>query len=289
VGCNFEFSLIRLLVPAFKNILLPVDFTSNTELALKKAIDLVDKEDSVIHLIHILKSGKGDIDLYQGKIGKLRNLKIYLNISVPGILVETHLCKSISVEKAIIEKAGDFNAELIIIARQSGKKLFSLWKTVSPSRLAKKTRCAVLTLKPGSEYSKIKSIVVPFRSHIPRRKLDVLVPLTWKKNTIVYLVAMLNELKEFEIGDSSVTHTLIETYRLLREDLNCQIIHKLVTGSNIAKSMLRFAESVDADVLLANPDEMSISSLTGLDISDRLGRDSKMQLLTIEPESYYPV
>jgi nucleotide-binding universal stress UspA family protein len=276
-------------VPAFRRILLPIDFTTNTELALKKAIDLVDREDSVIHLVHISGTGSGKTSGNDLKIGKLRNLKMLLEISVPGILVGVHMVKGNSVEQAIIEKAGYLNPELIIIARRSGKKLFSLWKTISPVSLAKKTGSAVLTLKPGSENTKIRSIVVPFRAYIPKRKIDMVGPLSWKKNTIIYLVAMLNELKEFEIGDSSVTHTLIETYRLLKEDINCQVIHKLIKGNNMAKSILRFAESVDADVLMANPDEMSISSLMGLDISDMISKDSKMQLLTIEPNPYYPL
>jgi hypothetical protein len=98
---------------------------------------------------------------------------------------------------------------------------------------------------------------------------------------------MTSDLKDFELGDSSVTHTLIETYRLLKEDVNCQIVNKFISGNNVAKSMFRFAESVNADVLIANPDEMSVSSFAGLDISDMLECDSKMQLLTVEPETYH--
>ena len=274
-------------MPGFKNLLVPVDFTFNTELAVKKAIDLADTEGSVVHLLHVLRSSPGTANGYQEKIIKLRELKQTIEVSMPGTSIDIHVVRNSFVEKAIIKLAVDLKTEIIIIGRRSGKKLFSFWKTISPSRIAKKTLCAVLSLKPGSENTKIKSIVVPFGTHIPKRKLDVLVPLTWKKKTTVYLVAMMNELKDFELGDSSITHTLIETYRLLKEDVNCQVIHKLISGNNIARSMLRFAESVNADVLVANPDEINISSLAGLDISDILERDSKIQLLTVEPGTYY--
>jgi nucleotide-binding universal stress UspA family protein len=275
-------------VPAFKNILLPVDFTSNSNLAVKKAIELADPEECAIHLVHVLKSKPSSHNGYPVKLFKLRELKLLIEISVQSVSVDIHVVRGNSVEKGIIDAAVGLKPELVIIARSSGKKLFSFRKKISPAKLAKKTLCAILTLKPGSENSRLKSIVVPFRSHIPKRKLDALVHLAWKKNPTVYLVAMMNELKDFELGDSSVTHTLIETYRLLKEDVNCQIVHKLIAGNNIAKSMLRFAESVNADVLLTNPDEMKISSFAGLDISDMLERDSKMQLLTIEPEAYVP-
>lgn len=273
---------------AFKNILLPVDFTSNTDLALKKTIDLADQEECVIHLVHVLKPKPNPNNGYPIKLANLRVLKEWLEISIPRVLVEIHVIRSNTVENGIIKAALGLGTELIVIASRSGRKFFSFWKKVLPARLAKKTSCAVLSLKPGSEHTKIKSIVIPFRYHIPKRKLNALVHLAWKKNTTIYLVAMRNELKEFELGDSSVTHTLIETYRLLKEDTNCQIVHKLITGTNIARSILRFAESVNADVLVTHPDEMIISSFAGLDISDMLERDSKVQLLTIEPDNYYP-
>ncbi|HLK28502.1 MAG TPA: universal stress protein [Puia sp.] len=272
---------------AFKSLLVPVDFTCNTELGVKKAIDMADKQGCTICLLHVLKSEPKPTNGFPEKLIKLRELKLIIEISVPNVSVDLHIIKGKSVEKTIIETALSLKTELIIIARHSGKKWFSFGKKISPARLAKKTLCAVLTLKPGSENSEIKSIVVPFRSHIPKRKLDVLFHLARKKNTTIYLVGMQNELKEFELGDSSVTHTLIETYRLLKEDVNCQIVHKLITGNNIARSMLRFAESVNADVLFANPDEMNISSFSGLDISDMLDSDSKMQLVTVEPEAYH--
>ncbi len=272
---------------AFKNILLPVDFTSNTDMGVKKAIELADHEACVIHLLHILKSKPSSGNGYTAKLVRLRELKIWLEISIPEVSVNIHVVHGRYIEKTIAETAIALKTELIIIAKNTGKKLFSFYKTISSARLAKKSGCAVLSFKPGSKDTQIKSIVIPFRSHIPKRKLYAMIHLAWKKNTTIYLVAMLNELKEFELGDSSVTHTLIETYRLLKEDTNCQIVHKLIAGNNIARSILRFAESVNADVLVTNPDEMKISSFAGLDISDMLDRDSKMQLLTIEPDAYY--
>jgi len=274
-------------VPAFKNLLVPVDFTPNTELAVKKAIDMADKQTATIYLLHVLRSSANSTSEFEKKMIKLRELRLIIEISLPGSSVFINIIKGRSVERTIEETAIAVKTELIIIARHSGKKLFSFWKTISPAKLAKKTLSAVLTLKPGSENSEIKSIVVPFRSHIPKRKLEVLFHLAGKKNTTIYLVGMQNELKEFELGDSSVSHTLIETYRLLKEDVNCQIVHKLIAGNNIAKSMLHFAESVNADVLFTNPDEMNISSFSGLDISDMLDSDSKMQLVTVEPEAYH--
>ncbi|MBS1666974.1 MAG: universal stress protein [Bacteroidetes bacterium] len=270
---------------AFRNILLPVDFTSNTHIAIKRAIDLAEPDESVIHLLHISKANAKEATADSRDWARLKDFKRFLENSIRGVKILIEIYKCDSIEKGIVQKAMEKKPELIIIARNKGRRFLVLTKRISPARIAKLSHVPVLTIKPGSDDRKIRSIVVPFRSVIPKDKLNVLVPLVWKRKTTVFLVAMQNELKDFELGDTSVSHTLIETYRLLKEDVNCQIVHKLISGSNFAKSMLRFAESVGADVLLVNPDEIRVSALGKLDISDMLEKNSKMQLLTIAQEA----
>jgi hypothetical protein len=281
-----------ILMPAFKNILLPVDFTSNTELAVKKAIDFADSNGAVIHLLHIVKSKKHWNDPHVNEIFQLEQLAKLLHFTMQKVRVDAQILSSHSFENAIVEKANNIHPDLIIIAKNSNKKFFSLKKKIYPGSLAKKSRCAVLTVKPGSLDNKIKSIVIPVRSNIPKRKLELLVPLVWKKNITVYLVSMLDKLKGFDDYDSSLSHTIIETFRLLKGEVNCQVFHEIVSGENVARTALRFAESVNADVLLANPDEINISTFARLDIADLLTRNSKLQVLTIEPENIsakYPI
>ena len=39
----------------FKTILIPVDFTINTEIAVKKALEVADINEATIHLLHVLQ------------------------------------------------------------------------------------------------------------------------------------------------------------------------------------------------------------------------------------------
>ncbi len=268
-------------MPAFKNILLPVDFSSNTELGVKKTIDFADTDGAIIHLVHIVKSKKRSQSPHYREFVRLEQLKNLLEFAVQNAVVNIYVTVSSSIEEAIIRKALELQPELIIIAKNSNRKLFSLNKKILPGNLAKKSQCAVLTIKPGSLDNKIKSIVIPIRSNVPKRKLELLIPLAWKKNINVYLVSMMNKLKGFENYDSCVSHTLVETFRLLKGEVNCQIFHKIISGENIARTALHFAESVNADVLLTNPEEMNISTFARLDIADMLMRNSKLQILTI--------
>ena len=268
--------------------MIPVDFSSTDDLEINKAIELADEECSIVNLVHVVKNNSEVNRFSLGKeFQRLLKLKSKLEKSIPNVNVCLHEIQYPSIEEGIVQLAKKLKVELIIMSRKSGKKIFSVHKTLSPSLIAKKTHAAVLTLKPGSDGIQIRSIVLPFRSRIPKRKLEMVVPLAWKKKVTIYLVAMQKELRNLEIGDSSVSHTLVESYRLLKEDLNCQIVNKLITGNNFAKSILRFAQSVNADILMTNPDETKVSNWSGLDIADLLEPHSRLQVLVIEPENVY--
>ncbi len=43
---------------AFNKILIPVDFSLNTEMAIKKAAGLAKADQTILHLLHVLKAGK---------------------------------------------------------------------------------------------------------------------------------------------------------------------------------------------------------------------------------------
>jgi nucleotide-binding universal stress UspA family protein len=272
-------------VPAFKNILLPVDFSSNTELGLKKAIDYVDADDGQIHLLHVVAPNKKPVDELYSEYFRLEQLKQIFDHELNHVTIHRNIILGNSIQTGIIKKAEEVHPDLIIIAKNSNRKLLPLKKTIFPGSLAKKSKCAVLTVKPGSLGNKIKSIVIPIRSNMPIRKLELLVPLAWKKNITVYLVSIIDKLKGFDDFDSSLSHTLIETYRSLKGEVNCQIFHEFVQGENVARTVLRFAKSVNADILLTNPDEINISGFARLDVIDMLMRDSKLQVLTVEPEN----
>jgi nucleotide-binding universal stress UspA family protein len=280
---------------SFRTILVPIDFTLNTELAIKKALELIDPLGSIIYLVHVKKPtfiiGEIIDSWFHSRIkvnrmseyAKLQQWKNVIEESIPGVTVRINLIHCKSVQETLIQKAAELNPELIIIATHSNKKWPFSWRTISHSNLAKKTHCAVLAVRPGSFHTRIRSIVIPVRSFIPRQKLKLLLPLAWEKNTKIYLLSMLNESSGFD--DSPAVHTLIATYRLLKEEGNCQIIHKMVSGKNIAKTALLFAQSVDADVLLVNPEESRLSSFGKHDISDLLKSNSRLQVIAVDRET----
>jgi hypothetical protein len=55
-------------------------------------------------------------------------------------------------------------------------------------------------------------------------------------------------------------------------------------GDNIAKSSLKYAQQIKADMLLVDPEkENKLASFPGKYISDELMPDSRLQILTVQP------
>ncbi len=274
------------MLQSFNNILLPVDLSWKTETAVAKAIELAGSHESVIHIMHVAdpKTKMGSF-FREDKKTKLDMCKQTIEHAVPGSLVNTYLIRGKPIEKMIIQVAKAAQPQLIILGRHANRSWFPFKKSISPSNIAKETHSAVLTIQPGAFLHKIRSIVLPIRSFIPTRKVEMLFPLVNNKGTTIYLVSVMNE-EAADMDYSSASHALIETYRLLKEEANCQIVHKLIRGNNLARTLLQFAESVNADILLLNPDESRIWSMTGpRDFSDLLKRQSSLQVMAIDPNS----
>lgn len=274
------------MLQSFNNILLPVDLSWKTESALKEAIELAGSHGTVFHIMHVAKPGtKRNSFFKEDKKTKLNIYKETIERAIPGSEVKIYLLRGKSIEKMIIQIAKEVRAQLIILGRHENHNWFPFKKPISPANLARETHSAVLTIQSGSFQQKIKSIVLPIRSFIPTRKVEMLFPFVKNKGTTVYLVSIINEEAD-DLNYSSASHALIETYRLLKEEVNCQIVHKLIRGNNLARTLLQFAESVNADILMLNPDESRIRSFTGSrDFSDLLKRRSGIQVMAIDSNS----
>lgn len=253
---------------------------------MAKAIELAGFHGSIIHIMHVANpKAKRSSFFKEDKKTRLNICKETIEHAIPGSEVNIYIISGKPLEKLIIQKAKEVAAQLIILGRHVNHHWLPFRKSISPSNIARETHCAVLTIQPGDMKHIIKSIVLPIRSFIPTRKVDILFPFINNKGTTIYLVSLMNE-EAADLDYSSASHALVETYRLLKEEANCQIVHKVIRGNNLTRTLLQFAESVHADILLLNPDESRIRSMTGLhDFSDLLKRQSNLQVLAVDPDS----
>lgn len=282
------------MVDLFKNILVPVDFSVNTEVAVKQAIELTDAKGSCIHLLHVVKprsiwsaipvsnhpgSPLNEDCCEKGMLVKLQEWKQVIEEAIPNS--DVNICvKEGNVQDTITGTAKQLKPQLIIIGKKNNSRHFTFFSQVCPNALAKSTDCPVLTAMQGSANTKPKIIVIPVRSIIPKRKIELARVFAEKYRAKIYLIALQNNIGT---GDTE-RKALLDTYRILKTGLSNPIEYHLLNSNNFPKATLDYAESIGADILFVNPrTETKISNLTGKHINDVLASSSKLKILSVQP------
>ncbi len=269
---------------AFNSILIPVDFSINTQIAVKKAAGLVGADKAVLHLLHVLKPGK--LAKHQFKRWavekELEQLEESIRADHPAIRVKTHVLRGPSVQRLILDCAAMLKPDLIVIGKQNNRRRWSIFPRISPDAIARKSNCPVLTIKPGSSGSRTRVIVIPIRDFLPERKLEWAVLLARRYKAQIHLLAIQDHP---EPRDFALPQVFLKAYHHLREQMHHPIEYSASGRHSPARAALNYAERIMADMILVNPEtESGVAGFTGWrHISDLVGKDSKIQVLDVEP------
>jgi nucleotide-binding universal stress UspA family protein len=269
----------------FHKVLVPVDFSGNTELAIRKAVSLAGAEKTVLHLLHVVSPHR-PLEALAIK-NELERRGQDVRDAHPGLAVRTHVLKGRSVQRMIIECAKMLAPDLIIIGKQNHRRKWAVFplrgwsfsRHVFSDLLARRTNCPVLTIKQGTGDGRIRIIVIPIRNFLPERKLEWAVLLARKFKAQVHLLAI-----QQQDNGGGLSQVFLKAYHHMRESLNHPIEFSTINGDNPARATLNYAELVMADMILVNPvTESGVNGFTGSrHISDLLERNSRIQVLDME-------
>lgn len=281
----------------FNTILIPVDFSINTDVAIAKAIELCPASGGEIHLFHIQRlsllnlpgylhhcvTGNSwlDVDSFTAQAERrLQEFKAKIANRRPGIQVCSWVHMGGPIEKSIAAKAKRIHADLIIIGKHSHHSLLPFLNTVVPSRLATASGVPVLTAKPGCMMSKTKTAVISITNQFPGTKLAILEAMHRKLSLQVYLVTFLKD----GHNPSFSKQMLLNAIKMLKGYHSIPVEYRILDGKNKAKNLLAFCNKVEADVLIVYPDtETRVTGWINRHISDLLPANSRTQVFTVKP------
>jgi len=273
----------------FRTILVPVDFSINSEVAIKKAIELSERG-TLIHLLNVqlnlglwASSSKYFVEDASNSNDdmvdqKMDEWKWAIEASGSSLTVCTWISFDNSVHEGIEKKAGSLKPDLIIIGKNSHHCWLPFLNTVVSSKIAERTGVPVLTIKPGSWYSKIKKVIVPVTSQSLQHKKEIISTLCDKYNVQVHLVTFMDENKPSDFQASS----LLEFYQWMTRSIQCSVEYTVLHGHNRAKEILNYADKIKADLLLVHPKTETRIGWLNRQISDVLPADSKLQVLAVQ-------
>jgi nucleotide-binding universal stress UspA family protein len=275
----------------FNDILVPIDFYVNTEFAVRQAIELASPNGSTIHLLHVTKqknfwsklmvnnSSSGSSREYyhtEEVAKKLGEWKQTIEETIQNCNVKTYLMEG-AIHDTILRTAKQIKPQLIIISKKGNCKSFSFFCSVHPNNLAKSTDCPVLTITSEASHTRIKIIVVPVSTFIPKRKIELAGEFAKKYRAKIHVVSLCSQ-RDMD------RKSFLDTYQILRTGLTNQIEYHLLPGNNFPKALVNYAKRIGADLMFVNPgSETKLSTLTGKHINDTLKSTSKLKILSVKP------
>lgn len=280
------------------SILIPVDFSGNTSIALAKAMNIFPPGHALtIHLFHvqpprvtgqiraIINYIKGysrqqvnaDISASQRR---LENLKHRIQQKQPSWKILTWVGFGETIQESITAKARQLDVDLIIIGKTSRHKLLPFRNKVTPGKLAFLSAKPVLTVKHGGVANPIKTVVIPLDGQFPKNKLAMLEAIAFHSAITVRLVTF-----EEKTGPSLADRQLIfDTFRTFKNRSRYHVTYESISGKNKPIALLNYCGQVDADILIVYPgSETQTGYWLRSQISDLIQTDSRIQLLSLLP------
>lgn len=281
------------MTSVFQTILVPVDFSINTDTALEKAISLCIPG-GTIHLLHIHRINhsfrsylsqllhgytRQEMITQQSALAqRMQQLSNKIRLKSPGIAISTWLSFGKSVEETIICKARKIQADLIIVCKNASHTLAPFLNTVVPSRIAQKSKVAVLTTKTNSPQMDIKTIVVPVGTQYPGEKLQLLTAFQKGKRLKIRLVSF----GSGKLASPASGQYLLQALRTLKQINPLPVECDVLDGKNVGLELLRYCQRVGADVLIVQSGkETKINGWFRGHIADMLPTDSFTQILAV--------
>ncbi len=274
----------------FRRILIPLDFSINTDIAVNKGLELADSG-TTIHLLYvhnfalpgltgIIKKSLNETDEFPVSEmikKKMSQWKNSIEETRNDISVHTWAILEGSVQKAIEKKAKQLAVDLIIIGKHSQHSWFPFFNTVTPTKLAQKTGISVLTIKPGIIRKKNQTIVLPVTGETAVQKMEVISAICRKFRVRIHLVTFLNNVNESPGFSAS---SLIQVCQCLKST-HSHVEYAVVRGRNKAKTIMEYAEKINADILLVQPRVETKIGWPDRHISDVLPARSKVQVWAV--------
>lgn len=249
-----------------KYILIPVDFSIQSEYALAQSHVLADFEGTRILLLHVLEHADFFSELFR-KTSEIDLLEADANNIMSGwadeyskkynIPVHTRVVKG-KVHEKILEVAQEINASYIIMGK--GYSETTKWAGSNTEKVVERSHCPVITVSEYRENIGLKTIVLPLDLMQQfNEKVDQAVYFSKHYGSEIKIVSVL--IGNVKATQSRIWRKMTKVHKMLLElGVNCTT--ELIPKSNLApyQEIIQYAEKVNADLILIRTHQEKVSS-----------------------------
>jgi nucleotide-binding universal stress UspA family protein len=253
-----------------KNILVPVDFSEISEIAMNEAVALSKSLKAKVFLIHVVEFNGYYSSIapeIETNLPTLSDVKSAVEKKMENIQQEIEKCFDQKpeayittgfVHTEIMDYSKKNNIDLIIMGTHgaSGYKEFFIGSNAQ--RVVTLSEIPVMTIQIKTDKSGFKNILIPIDNSLhSREKVNIALIIAALSNAKIHLIGLSasnqeQELKEIKIKLKSVEQ-VIHAYNLLNETAD-------VTGENLSDAAMKYAAEKKCDLIVINTGHESKST-----------------------------
>ncbi len=246
----------------FNKILVPIDFSVKSKVAIDRAVDIAKEYHCSIHLFHVVaglpfeavKMAEGHMAIPYGIIENKIELEFHLQKLCDSITMLTSDSLDISYsiargywDDAIIDLVKQSGFDLVIIG-QKGLSITKRKMLLNPDKIASKTNVPVITIPSNRRIIKLYSIVIPITDFLPVKKLMYGIYIATTYKATIKLLGIKNSRTQ-----DQVEYYLKKSKDLVLENCKLNVETDMIRSDNTAEAVNQFAMLQAADLIIVNP------------------------------------
>src|SRR6185436_18873349 len=274
-------------------ILVPIDFSEQSIIALKQSYNLARLTRSDILLIYVLdedfikslehifseKEYEDPVrDLVQAKLDKLAG-DVHTET---GVIVNTTIRKG-KIYEEIVNVANEIDAKFIVMGTHGKIGLKKKFLGSNASRVIKEAHCPVITIKGKEHHYGCKKIVLPLdSSRETKEKVDKAIELAGFFGSAIYIVSVIESDDEFLMN--KITRQMNQVKEIIAAG-NIPVYTEFVKGGDIPEEIINYAEKIDADlIIIMTQQEINWTEMFIGFAAQKIIDESNIPVLSIRPQ-----
>lgn len=255
-------------------ILIPIDFSKQSLIAIKDSYNLAKFTKSKLHLLHVYHKNEEE-----NKKG-LEDL-VASTAAESGLICESSSAKG-DVYVTTDKVAEKINANLIVVGLDAHVRIRSFLSSSAASKFIKNAPCPVITIRSTAYVSGCKNICVPLdTSAESREKIPYVIQIAKYFGAGVRIVCI------FDPNNSEYENEMLPYLQQIKKyikDRGVSCTNKSIPSKTVAEAIVEYANKNECDLIVQmNKTDLNLGEMFGGTMSQKIVDISNIPVLTINP------
>jgi nucleotide-binding universal stress UspA family protein len=263
-----------MLIKENQSILIPIDFSKQSLVAIAQTYNLAKYTNSKIILMHVSPKSATENALELQELAKKTQIESGQKVDVINLKGDIY--------ELIDKKAAELNASLIVIGLDTQKRFRNFLGTNPVSKFIKDSPCPVITIRSDDNRNSCKNIIMPFdMSAESREKVPIVVQLAQYYKADIRIVSV------FSPGDESYENALLPYLNQVKKFIKEKGVacsNKSIPSKDVAHAVIEYANKVDGDLIVQmNKKDIGLGDIFSGAVSKQIVDTSNIPVMSINP------